>query len=116
MIEITVGRENIKIRGHANYAPPGQDIVCAGVTALTQALISSIEGLTKDKIQYDIKPGRVDIYYRNLSEKASALVRRCLVPSRAGTLPKMMRFPCRSTLWKRFPLIPSRLRSIGKNQ
>ena len=74
MIEITVDRENIKIRGHANYAPSGQDIVCAGVTALTQALISSIEGLTKDKIQYDIKPGRVDIYYRNLSEKASALV------------------------------------------
>lgn len=74
MIEITVDRERIKIRGHANYAPPGQDIVCAGVTALTQALISSIEGLTKDKMQYDIKPGRVDIYYRNLSEKASALV------------------------------------------
>lgn len=74
MIEITVGRESIKIRGHANYAPQGKDIICAGITALTQALVSSIEGLTKDKIQYDIQPGRVDIHYRNLSEKASTLV------------------------------------------
>lgn len=74
MIEITVSREKIQIRGHANYAPYGQDIVCAGVTALTQTLVSSIEGLTKDKIQYDIKPGWADINYRNLSEKACTLV------------------------------------------
>lgn len=43
MIEVTVRKDEIKISGHANYAVPGSDIVCAGVTALVQTLIKSIE-------------------------------------------------------------------------
>ena len=37
--------------------------MCAGVTALAQTLIKSIEDLTDDKIEYEISPGRVDIKY-----------------------------------------------------
>lgn len=33
----------LTVLGHANYAPYGQDIVCAGVSALVQALIGWIE-------------------------------------------------------------------------
>lgn len=29
----------LQVRGHANYAPSGQDIVCAGVSALYGALL-----------------------------------------------------------------------------
>ena len=46
MIEVTVRKDEIKISGHANYAVSGSDIVCAGVTALAQTLIKSIEDLT----------------------------------------------------------------------
>ncbi len=60
--------------GHANYAPPGQDIVCAGVSTLVQTLIQSIEELTPDKIQYSMQPGTVDIKFRDLSEQAQLLV------------------------------------------
>ena len=74
MIEVTVCKDEIKISGHANYAVSGSDIVCAGVTALAQTLIKSIEDLTDDKIEYEIFPGRVDIKYGNLSEKSRALV------------------------------------------
>lgn len=74
MIEVRICSERIKISGHAGYAEPGKDIVCAGVTALTQTLVKSIEDLTEDKIEYDISPGRADIKFRNLSEKAKALV------------------------------------------
>ena len=74
MIEVRICSERIKISGHAGHAEPGKDIVCAGVTALTQTLIKSIEDLTEDKIEYDISPGRADIKFRNLSEKAKALV------------------------------------------
>ena len=52
----------------------GSDIVCAGITALTQTLIKSIKDLTDDKIEYEISPGRVDIKYGNLSEKSKTLV------------------------------------------
>ena len=74
MIAVSVRKDKIQISGHANYAEEGKDIVCAGVTALTQTLVKSIEDLTDDKIEYDISPGRADIKYRNLSEKAKTLV------------------------------------------
>lgn len=74
MIEVSVRRDGIKMSGHANYAVEGKDIVCAGATALVQTLVTSIENLTKDKIEYDISPGRVDIKYGDLSEKSRTLV------------------------------------------
>lgn len=74
MIEIGVRKDGIIISGHAGYAPPGQDIVCAGVSILVQTLIKSIEDLTGDKIKYSISPGKVDIEYGNLSEQSRTLV------------------------------------------
>lgn len=74
MIEVKVGQESVSITGHAGYAPPGQDIVCAGVTALTRTLIKSMENLTGDKIEYTISPGKVDIKYGNLSESSKILI------------------------------------------
>ena len=46
MIEVRIRPERIEISGHAGYAEYGKDIVCAGVTALTQTLIQSIDDLT----------------------------------------------------------------------
>lgn len=74
MIEVRIRPERIEISGHAGYAEYGKDIVCAGVTALTQTLIQSIENLTDDEIEYRISPGRVDINHGNLSEKSKTLV------------------------------------------
>ena len=74
MIAVSVRRDGITVSGHANYAEAGKDIVCAGVTALVQGLIRSMESLTRDQIQYDITPGRADIYYGNLSEEGMLLV------------------------------------------
>lgn len=61
MIEVRIRPERIKISGHAGYAEPGKDIVCAAVTALTQTLIQSIENLTDDEIEYRISPGKAEI-------------------------------------------------------
>ena len=74
MIEVTVREDEITISGHANYAACGQDIICAGVTALARTLIKSTLDLTEDKIKYEISPGWVDIQHGNLSEKAKTLV------------------------------------------
>ena len=74
MIEVMVRDDHISVSGHAGYGPAGQDIVCAGVTALTQSLIKSINDLTADRIEYRISLGAADIKYGNLSEKAKVLV------------------------------------------
>lgn len=43
MIKITYSRQGsrhcLTVRGHAGYGEQGKDIVCAGVSALTQALL-----------------------------------------------------------------------------
>lgn len=74
MIAVSVRKDGIKVSGHANYAEDGKDIVCAGVTALTQTLIRSLEELAGDEVDYEISPGRVDIHYGNLSEEGKLLV------------------------------------------
>lgn len=74
MIVVCVRKDRIEINGHAGYAETGKDIVCAGVTALTQTLVRSMQGLTKDKIEYEVSPGRADIHYGNLSEEGRLLV------------------------------------------
>jgi uncharacterized protein YsxB (DUF464 family) len=74
VIEIKQNSDGISIKGHAHYAEPGKDIVCAGVSTLAQTLVASILGMTVDEIQYDMQPGSVEIRYRNLSETAQLLV------------------------------------------
>lgn len=50
MIEAYIGfgdrSYTVSITGHAGYAPKGQDIVCAGVSALTSAFLESLILLT----------------------------------------------------------------------
>lgn len=74
MIAVSVRKGRITVSGHAGFAEAGKDIVCAGVTALIQTLIKSVSDLTEDKIEYEISPGRADIYYGDPSEEGKLLV------------------------------------------
>ena len=93
MIEIKRHENGITVSGHANYAPIGQDIVCAGVSTLVQTLIQSIEDMTEDKIEYSMQPGMVAIRYGNLSTNAQLLVDSFFVGMNliAGTYPTCVR-------------------------
>lgn len=74
MIEVSVHEREIKVSGHAGYSVQGFDVVCAGVTALVQTLVKSVENLTEDKIEYELSLGRAEIKYGNLSERSWTLV------------------------------------------
>jgi len=73
MIVVCKTRKGISVTGHAGYAEPGNDIVCAAISALTQVFIASVEELTDAKIQYDIEAGDAFIEYRNLTADAQLL-------------------------------------------
>ena len=45
------------ITGHAEYAEPGEDILCAAVSALAINTVNSIETLTKDRLIVEEKDG-----------------------------------------------------------
>ena len=46
-----------KVDGHANYANPGQDIVCAGVSAVTVGTVNAIEALLGIQLESDVETG-----------------------------------------------------------
>ena len=74
MIEVIQLKNGVKIRGHANYAEYGKDIVCSAVSVLVQTLIQSVEELTADKIKYSMSPGTVDIKFWCLSDQSKVLI------------------------------------------
>ena len=74
MIVIHRQKDGITVTGHAGYAEPGKDIVCAAVSALLQAFIESVEKLTDDELKCDIRAGNAVIRYRNLSAGAQLLL------------------------------------------
>lgn len=76
MIVITHEKGRITIEGHAGYAPHGQDIVCAAVSALVQTFIASVEELNADEIKaVKSKEGQIQtILYKHLTERAQVLL------------------------------------------
>lgn len=74
MIVAKVTESGITVEGHAGYAEPGKDIVCAAVSVLTQNLIKSLDTFTNDLGDFAIEPGKINIAYKDLSEKGRLLV------------------------------------------
>ncbi|MBP2649633.1 MAG: hypothetical protein H6Q74_458 [Firmicutes bacterium] len=65
MIKIVVTRNGsgeitgFSVNGHANTAPHGHDIVCAGVAALTQTAVLGIERYLSREISLNIAEGKL---------------------------------------------------------
>ena len=97
MIVVERRKDGISIRGHANYAPIGQDIVCSAVSVLVQTLIQSVEELTADKIEYSMQPGAVDIKFWSLSDHSKILINSFFI----GIQRTSEAFPDNVTLTKR---------------
>ncbi|MEC0126297.1 ribosomal-processing cysteine protease Prp [Paenibacillus pabuli] len=49
--------DRFSIKGHANFAKRGEDIVCAGVSAVTVGTVNSIEALTGVEMDAKMKNG-----------------------------------------------------------
>lgn len=78
MVVIKVTNNRLAVEGHANYAPHGEDIVCAGISALFQTLVVSLEALTDQEDgqwHYCLGPGNSYIEYENGDEKQQLLIR-----------------------------------------
>lgn len=55
------------MKGHAEYAEPGEDIVCAGVSALVINTINSIEAFTEDVFADDVQKQEEDVVFFAIS-------------------------------------------------
>lgn len=65
MIKIQISRNSageitgFAVNGHANTAPHGRDIVCAGVAALTQTAVLGLERQLNREFTLDIAGGKL---------------------------------------------------------
>lgn len=85
MIRVRAGERRITVSGHAGYAPAGQDIVCAAVSALTYALAGYLEE-TGQAARSDIRRGYAAIEGAEGCGAAFALV-RCGMEQLAAAYP-----------------------------
>ena len=79
MIEVHIDRAKhlITVQGHAarpEGVQPGQNIVCAAVSALTLTLIEGLECIANDRISARVDAGDVLIEWDELSDIGSALI------------------------------------------
>ena len=66
---------------HAGYAQEGEDIVCAGISALVVNTVNSIEAFTKDEFTVDVDEASARIHFmiKNKPSKESLLLLNSLI-------------------------------------
>jgi len=91
MINVWINRSAInkyiysfEVSGHANYAELGQDIVCAGISAVTVGTVNAIEKMLGIVVKSHMEDGFLqaeipDILESNLSEKLQLILETMVV-------------------------------------
>lgn len=79
MIEVHIDRAKhlITVHGHAarpEGTPPGSNIICAAVSAITLTLIEGLESIANERISARVDTGDVFIEWDELSDIGSALI------------------------------------------
>lgn len=72
MIEIKIYNNGFEISGHASFSKKGIDIVCAGVSAISQGLINCFE--QKDVNELIIKDGYIKFILNNINKKNKTIL------------------------------------------
>lgn len=72
MIRVTAEKGRLTVQGHADYAPAGQDIVCAAVSALLLALTERLQERNQIR-ELVMREGYVSLAMRG-AEREAALV------------------------------------------
>ena len=67
-----------QLTGHAEYAEPGEDILCSAVSALAINTVNSIEELTSDHLIAEVKDGTLRAKVRGEVSQASHILIKSL--------------------------------------
>jgi uncharacterized protein YsxB (DUF464 family) len=89
------------VSGHAGQAAAGEDIVCAGVSALVETLRIGIQQVVPGGVRFDVQPGHAVFEFEaaDSSSAAQAAVVDTIVAGLrdlAGSYPHFVRFEAHS--------------------
>ena len=96
MISIMIAPTFLSVQGHAGYNP-GNDIVCAAVSALVQNFEASAREFTTDKITSSMEDGNAVVAWPRAPTKELSLLidSACLGLLRiAGSYPEYVKVTC----------------------
>jgi len=85
MIRICFTHNRVTVHGHAGYAPKGEDIVCAAVSALIYTLVAYLNR-TENTAEVVIRPGYVTA--AAMEQSPALAVVRCGLEQVAANYPR----------------------------
>ncbi|MHC1750723.1 MAG: ribosomal-processing cysteine protease Prp [Cellulosilyticaceae bacterium] len=74
MIKATIKYNGFRVEGHADYAPSGYDIVCAGVSTLVATVLTSAYGIV-DENEINKENGIVDVTFTRMEYEDRVLLK-----------------------------------------
>lgn len=80
MIRVDIFRDNaaaiigFQVSGHAGHAPRGEDIVCAGISALTQAAVLGLQRHLGRNLDLVVKGGHLEMRLEGLPDAGTAAI------------------------------------------
>lgn len=74
MIKVNIKKDQITIKGHADYEEFGKDIVCASVTSIATTTINAIIRLDSESIEFTSDSGLIDIVVKKHSDLVDTLL------------------------------------------
>ena len=74
MIRVNIKKDQITIKGHADYEEFGKDIVCASVTSIATTTINAIIRLDNEAIDFKSNSGLIDIIVKKHSDLVDTLL------------------------------------------
>jgi len=84
MIHVAFTPQSVKVSGHGGTAPRGQDVVCAAVSALVQALVLGLDEIARCDVSVErLEPGDVAAQWPPLSGNDAA---RAILATAAASL------------------------------
>lgn len=100
MINVKIEQGKITACGHADYAPKGQDIVCAAFSVLSLTLEIAVKKLTEDDIRISLENGEMTAQWQQISPKGQLLIDAYIegVKALAENYPEYITVQARDTL------------------
>lgn len=84
MIKVDIYRNEqtitgFSISGHANTAPRGQDIVCAGVSSLAQTAVLGVTKYLGREVDFAVASGKLELALQETDSLTSAILETMLL-------------------------------------
>ncbi len=82
MVIVRVGQDkegritSLSLSGHAGSGPKGHDLVCAGVSAVSQGALNAID---QDGFHIEVKPGKLELIAKSLPNSHDQIVLETVV-------------------------------------